>query len=217
MTTASAPARPRQARSRATREHLLAAARRAFAEHGHDGVNLRVHVLEPAGVGVGSFYHQFADKTDLLITLLDEAAEDRRRAVVDDPAVVAGRPPQEVLGEGFARLLADIDASEDLWRIQIRERANPDPRIRRRVGGGPEAWRGDLAATLRATTGAPEAEVARAADLLLSLGVGLAATYLERPRRRRTAAARRELAAGAATFATAGLGALLEGGASDRP
>ncbi len=211
------PTPPRQARARATRARLLDAARRAFAEHGHDGVNLKVHVLEPAGVGVGSFYHQFADKTDLLITLLDEAAEGRRRAVVDAPGAVADRAPEEVLADGFARLLADIDASEDLWRIQIRERANPDPRIRRRVGGGPDAWRRDLAAALAASTGAPDAEVARAADLLFALGVGLAATYLERPQRRRTAVARRDLAGGAATFATAGLLAVLAPTADEGP
>ena len=56
-----------------TRRKILDAGTRAFADKGLDGTNLVRDVLEPAGVSVGSFYHQFADKTELLIVLLDEA------------------------------------------------------------------------------------------------------------------------------------------------
>ena len=65
-TTEQSRRSPRQARSAETRRKLLDAGFEAFAAKGHDGVNLVEDVLEPAGISIGSFYHQFADKTELL-------------------------------------------------------------------------------------------------------------------------------------------------------
>ena len=67
-----------------TRQRILDAARIAFAAKGHDAVNLRSDILEPAGVRVGSFYHQFTDKTALLVELLRDASVERRRQVLGD-------------------------------------------------------------------------------------------------------------------------------------
>src|SRR5215813_5824106 len=55
-----------------TRGRLLAVARRAFARKGLAGTNLKEDILVPARVSVGSFYHQFRDKTDLFVAVLEE-------------------------------------------------------------------------------------------------------------------------------------------------
>ena len=70
-----------QSRALETRARLLDAGRVAFSQRGYDAVNLTTDILEPAGVSVGSFYHQFTDKTDLLIAILDDAATNRKASV----------------------------------------------------------------------------------------------------------------------------------------
>src|SRR4051812_26345247 len=58
-----------------TRARLLAVGRRVFARKGHAGTNLKEDVLVPARVSVGSFYHQFRDKTDLLLAILEDHSQ----------------------------------------------------------------------------------------------------------------------------------------------
>jgi AcrR family transcriptional regulator len=57
-----------KARTRAT---LLAAAARVFAANGFHGATVE-NIAEAAGFTRGAFYANFADKADLLLTLLDE-------------------------------------------------------------------------------------------------------------------------------------------------
>lgn len=60
---------PRQARSRATYEALLAAAERLFIERGYDAVTAD-QIAAAAGVSTGTFYAYFGDKRDALLLLL---------------------------------------------------------------------------------------------------------------------------------------------------
>ena len=191
-----------------TRARLLVAAREAFAEHGHDGVNLKADILDPAGVSVGSFYHQFSDKTDLLVTLLDEATDSWRAGVIGDDVVVRGDGLEAGLRAAFTRFVAGLEDNEDLWRIQLRERTSADPRIRERIRRGRAAWRRELVDRFRLHQDLPDGYAGRAADLLIMLSVGLATAYLDRPRRQRSAAARRELVEDATAFAAGGLNQL---------
>jgi len=56
----------------------LAAARTAF---GQSGYGASVHeICQAAGVGIGTFYHQFPDKSDLMRFLMDEEHQYRVRA-----------------------------------------------------------------------------------------------------------------------------------------
>jgi len=187
----------------------MQAARAAFAERGHEGVNLKTDILDVAGVSIGSFYHQFADKTELLITLLDEAIDEWREDVVGDAAVVRGATLEDALRAAFTRFFAGLEDGEDLWRINLRERASNDPRVRERVLRRRNAWRRDLTTLFAARPNSPEGFAERAAEMVLAMSIGLATTYLDRPRRQRTAAARRELVEEATTFAAGGLRRIL--------
>ncbi len=56
----------------------MAAARTAFGETGYGA---SVHeICQAAGVGIGTFYHQFPDKSDLMRFLMDEEHQYRVRA-----------------------------------------------------------------------------------------------------------------------------------------
>ena len=77
-TTGHAQRRPEEKRAR-----LLAAARKAFATSGYGA---SVHdICQAAGVGIGTFYHQFPDKSDLMRFLMDEEHQYRVRAFFHDP------------------------------------------------------------------------------------------------------------------------------------
>ncbi len=71
------PRLPQQARSRAKREQLLAAALTLFAEHGFDATTVDT-IAATAGVSVGIFYRYFRSKSQLLLALLQERLEEVR-------------------------------------------------------------------------------------------------------------------------------------------
>jgi AcrR family transcriptional regulator len=89
-----------QRRPEEKRARLLAAARTEF---GKSGYGASVHeICQAAGVGIGTFYHQFPDKSDLMRFLMDEEHQYRVRAfdtlAADDLAaeitrVLAGSDP----------------------------------------------------------------------------------------------------------------------------
>jgi AcrR family transcriptional regulator len=75
----------------ATKERILDAARRVFAEHGHDQANMRL-IARSAGISVGGLYLYFKNKEELSLTLLRESLDgfnrETREALKDiqDPA-----------------------------------------------------------------------------------------------------------------------------------
>jgi AcrR family transcriptional regulator len=91
-----------QRRPEEKRARLLAAARTAFAKAGYGA---SVHeICQAAGVGIGTFYHQFPDKSDVMRLLMDEEHQFRVRAF---DALAAGGV--EDLGAEVARVLAGSD------------------------------------------------------------------------------------------------------------
>jgi AcrR family transcriptional regulator len=68
------PRRTQAERTQATRDALIAAARRLFTERGYDHVGTE-EIVRAAGVSRGALYHQFGDKASLL-----EAAYERIEA-----------------------------------------------------------------------------------------------------------------------------------------
>jgi AcrR family transcriptional regulator len=71
-----------------TREQVLAAAARVFAQRGFHGTSLDA-VAEEAGFSRGAVYYNFADKEELFLELLDrrcaEHAQDLREVFADTP------------------------------------------------------------------------------------------------------------------------------------
>jgi AcrR family transcriptional regulator len=83
-----------------TRQRLIAQGRLAFAAKGHDGVSIQRDVLQPSGVSNGSFYHQFSDKTELLLAVLDEAAA-ASRSVLHETITTASADPEQRARQAF--------------------------------------------------------------------------------------------------------------------
>ncbi|MFC4609172.1 TetR/AcrR family transcriptional regulator [Streptomyces maoxianensis] len=84
---------PKQDRSRATRQRLLAAAVACLAEHGWAGSTVSA-VAERAGVSRGAAQHHFPTREDLFTAAVEYVAEERSQALralptQDRTAVVA--------------------------------------------------------------------------------------------------------------------------------
>ena len=170
-----------QTRSSDTRARLLAAGRVAFSERGHDAVNLTSDILKPAGVSVGSFYHQFADKTELLIAILDVAATQRKATVFNSGTTQRRRSFDADIADLVNRFFDSLDDNGHLWRIQVRERTNTHPQIRDRILAGRQAWATELTAAIAPHNNRDEDALAQAVELILTFCIGLIAVYIDLP------------------------------------
>lgn len=194
-----------------TRERLLRQGRVAFAAKGHDGVSLQRDVLDPAGVSNGSFYHQFGDKTELLVAILEDARAKGRILATNAASDLGSSTLEERIRHQVSLLLYLVDGAEDLHRIQYRERNNADKRVRdlltkhRKQATSFLAWR--LASEPSLDTEAFDEELA--AGLVMSLLRGVVTDYLDLPKNQR-AAKRDQLVEGIVAFTVAGLAGLAE-------
>ena len=74
-----------------TKERIMDAARKVFAEYGHDRANMRL-IARSAGISVGGLYLYFKNKEDLCLTLLRESLDGFNRETrevlqgIKDPA-----------------------------------------------------------------------------------------------------------------------------------
>jgi AcrR family transcriptional regulator len=69
ISSSTAPRRkPKQERSRETRERILAAAAQVFAEHGYSAGTTN-RIAEAAGLSIGSLYQYFPNKDSILVEL----------------------------------------------------------------------------------------------------------------------------------------------------
>lgn len=180
---------------------------RAFTDIGHDGVNLHADILDVAGVSASSFYYQFTDKTDLLLTILREAVQQRRDAIMGPPPDVPLTPEETIHGI-FERLFRSVDTEAHGWQAQLHIQWVVEPRIRAFVIEAHGAWFARLTQFFQDLTGTDRARAERMARAFFSTAYGFATSYLdlsvsERERWRGI------MAEDAATFAVAGLTAML--------
>jgi AcrR family transcriptional regulator len=78
----SAPADPKQARSKQTKEKITQAAILLFQERGYEKTTSN-DIAAAAGVSVGSFYVYFTDKRQLMLTIFDRLADDMFKHAFD--------------------------------------------------------------------------------------------------------------------------------------
>lgn len=196
-----------QARARRTREKILAQAKRAFAERGFEATNLTEHILTPAGVSVGSFYHQFTNKREVLLEIFASAITVRHDRIREQlrnlQADSFGRAFRHVLG----CLVDDAMTDPDIWSIQWREHESPDPEIRARAMVGVSGWRDVVVRMMEPFY--PDSPVReQAAEMSVLLGAGMLREFCHLDPADQVDR-RDELLDTCSTFAQAGVEALL--------
>jgi AcrR family transcriptional regulator len=88
--------RPRQERSRATVDTVLAATARVLVMRGFDGLTTNA-VAEEAGVSIGSLYQYFPNKEALVAALIEKHVEDMNAAILSELVRVAQLPMAEAV------------------------------------------------------------------------------------------------------------------------
>jgi AcrR family transcriptional regulator len=117
-TSAEPRARRTQAdRSAATRDALLSAARRLFAEQGFAEVSTDA-IVAAAGVTRGALYHQFADKTALFDAVLDVVEADIARRLADAVAAAGIADPLDAMRH-VLRTWLQICVEPEIRRIAL--------------------------------------------------------------------------------------------------
>jgi AcrR family transcriptional regulator len=116
----SAGTRPRRTqadRSAATRDALIAAARRLFAAHGFAEVPTD-SIAAAAGVTRGALYHQFADKTALFEAALDAVEADVAARLAHEVAAAGQSDPVEAMRHAV-RVWLGMCTEPELQRIAL--------------------------------------------------------------------------------------------------
>jgi len=113
------PHRTQAARSAATQEALVGAARALFAARGFGGVGTEA-IVHAAGVTRGAMYHQFADKTELFAAVF-EAVEIDVAARIGRAVAEAGQTDPIAVMELGANAWLDACADPEVQRIVLLE------------------------------------------------------------------------------------------------
>lgn len=210
---------PRRSAQRArTRGQLLEFGRRAFARRGHGATNLKEDILLPAGVSVGSFYHQFKDKTDLFLAILEEHGTTFRQMIHDANRRRDGMDEEQIARHSFEMVFVIAEENADLFLIMLRERESEDERVRQFLREGRRGWTQGLMADYRAMLDGhevPDADLEMAAELVQSMTFGVIVHFLElAPAERKRERSR--LIDGLVRFSLGGLGALFGAPATAR-
>jgi AcrR family transcriptional regulator len=121
----------RQRRAQQTRDRLLAAAARAFAERGYAGGTTN-HIAAEAGMSVGSLYRYYPNKDALLAELMRahvaEGTEAIRRRMTEaalTPGGVRARGLADRLRPFVAAAIDNHRADPDLHRVLFEEAPRP--------------------------------------------------------------------------------------------
>lgn len=162
-----------------TRDRIVDAALRLFAERGTAGVSVRA-VADAAGVTVPGLYYHFASKADLIREVY------RAHGVAPggwDPETDFVPPTSRTVAERIAeqagREFARLQANEEFLRHMQREDTLGDDDARAVGESFAVAWRARWCEVLRASDDlAPDADVDAAADVIATFLWGLFVQYL---------------------------------------
>jgi AcrR family transcriptional regulator len=144
------------------RRRVLDAAGRLFAERGVDGVSMDA-VAQAAGVGKGTIFRRFGDKSGLAAALLDQRERELQRGMISGPPPLGpGAPPAERV-QAFLGQYVDYLCSH-LELLRLSETAAPGARYRT---GAYWLWHRHLEILFRQA--APEADAGFFAHALLAM------------------------------------------------
>lgn len=101
-------------RSAATRERLVATARRLFAERGYAAVGTE-EIVQTAGLTRGALYHQFRDKADLFTAVVETVEAEVIEQVAKELGDLADDPVAALLAG--ARSFLAVCAQPEVERI----------------------------------------------------------------------------------------------------
>jgi AcrR family transcriptional regulator len=182
--------------ARKVRARLFAAGRKAFAAKGLGGASLREDILAVATVSAGSFYHQFDDKTDLLVQILRHDGEAVIAALQKNAAAGAARPLEHARHRLLHEVFDMAERNPAFVKIFVREYHSDSPAVRREIRRHNQRTIAHLRPyydALRDLTGLP-LDTEAIAMILSVQCLALINYYLDFPGRRR-AAAREQLIA----------------------
>jgi AcrR family transcriptional regulator len=123
-----------QARGRATRERLLAAAKQLFTRKGYDATAM-ADIAKAAGVGIGTLYHHLPDKRALLLELVDRWGDKvaaQRRSELDFEAFL-GSDPRAAFLRWLEQTYRRLKQEPSLYLVVL-SLAQRDAEVRKRYG-----------------------------------------------------------------------------------
>lgn len=155
MSTDAGTEAPITARRAQTRQRLMTAARAAFAEHGVEGASVEV-ICERAGFTRGAFYSNFADRSDLVLAIIEQSIAFQFAAAQQAIATMkeAGdREPEELVAIALSALTGSGAALGTDHRDVITDRAlmlhaARDPELRQPYLGFVDACNDQVAALI---------------------------------------------------------------------
>ncbi|MBZ0253394.1 MAG: TetR family transcriptional regulator [Candidatus Methylomirabilis sp.] len=152
-----------------------------FALRGFAGANLS-DIQERSGVSVGSFYHQFKDKADLLLAVLAEFSVAMQRMLREIRALGREVKLSEIARRSLRAVFDFADESPDLFRIFLRERAGTDPDIGRFLRQEYDRFVRELTAAFDRVAragGYPTVDLALGAEIVAGMILAAVSRYLE--------------------------------------
>ena len=173
----------RDEQTAATREELLRAARRVFADRGYHAASLD-EVAREAGYTKGAVYSAFGAKGRLFLAVYEREMERRWSAVEQEIEASLSAGAQRDPGERAARDFFARMQAEGPWLLALMEfrlHAARDPELNAAYAALHRASLDRLAGVLRRVTDVDEAAAEEAALAGMALGSGFALEHLVLP------------------------------------
>ena len=145
--------RPRQERSKATVDTILAATARVLVKKGFDGLTTN-SVAEQAGVSIGSLYQYFPSKEALVAALIEQHIEEMHAALLSEMTRVAQLPMAQAVRALIELTIRAHSIEPELHRVlteqvprvgRLARLAEADSICRRMVAGILSARKDELA------------------------------------------------------------------------